>query len=155
VKPQLFSGSRGIMTVIGLNGTKTLLFITDLSISVTNSVRAPHTFGSPAARSTEPLSTSCNLSFGRVIPVNTGAGAAVDSSMIAIGIEPLINQLTSAEDVQIMLNDEVTGATVANVLNLRFTGRTMTNAAGNLANERVTMIGIYDSASGNTAQVGL
>ena len=155
MKPQLFSGARGILTVIGLNGAKTLLFITDVSVSITNNVRAVHTFGSPAARSTEPLSTSCTVSIGRVVPVNTGAGTAVDSSMVAMGIEPLVNQITSAEDLQVQLTDEVTGATLANILNCRFTGRTLNAAAGNLANERVTLIGIYDAASGNSAPIGL
>ena len=153
--PQLLSGARGVLTVIGLNGSKTIAFITDVSVAVTNNVRAVHTFGAPNARSTEPLSTSCNVSIGRVVPLNRGDGSAVDSSAVAMGIEPLLNQLVSAEDIQVQLQDSVTGATVANVLNCRFTGRTLNVSAGNLASERITLIGIYDAASGNAAQIGV
>jgi hypothetical protein len=153
--PQLLSGARGTLTIIGSAGAKTLGFITDMSITITNNVRAVHTFGAPNARSTEPLSTSCSVSFGRVVPVNSPTGQNVDSSMVAMGIEPLISEITTAEDVQVQLNDSVTGASIGNLLNCRFTGRTLSVAAGGVASERVNMIGIYDAASNNSAVVGV
>lgn len=155
VRPQLFSGARGKLTIMGLKGAKTIAYITEVSVTVNSNVRAVHTFGAPNARSVEPLSTSCSVSIGRVIPVNTGKGDAVNTSAVNNGIEPLINEMVLAEDIQVQLVDRITGVTIANVNNCRFTGRTLTVGASNVATERITLVGIYDAANGNTANVGL
>jgi hypothetical protein len=153
--PQLFSGARGQLTIVGLNGAKTFFFITDVTVTVTNNVRAPHVFGRLNAASTEPLSTSVSVSIGRLIPVNNGQGQAVNTSAIAMGIESTINLMLGSEDIEVQLLDSITGTTVADVKNCRFTGRTLSDAAGNLGSERITLIGIYDAAGGNSAQVGV
>ena len=156
IKPQLFSGTRAKMTINGLNGQQTLYFVTDISININNNVRAVHTFGAPNARSVEPLSISCSLSFSRVIPLNKADGTAVNTSLVTIGIEPLIANITSADDVSVILEDNVTGKVVASIKNCRFSGRTLSAGAGNIATERVNMVGIYDAANGNApAGIGM
>lgn len=146
MKPQLLSGARGQLKI----GTKTLAYVTDVSISVTHNVRPVHTFGAPNARSVEPLSVSpVSISVGRVIPVNkaaeTGPTGSVNTSAISQSIEPLISQLMTSEDISIELSDKITGATIANVKNVRFSGRSMNVSAGQLAQERLSFIGIYDA----------
>ena len=148
-RPQLFSGTRAKLTIAG----KTVGFITDISVTVNANVRAVHTLGAPNARSVEPLSMSCSASFSRVIPVGQ-SDAKINSSMIAMGIEPLINTLTTADDIKLQLEDNVTGAVVASINNCRFTGRSLSTGAGNIATERVQLVGIYDSAGGGTVQLG-
>ena len=154
LKPQLFSGTRAKLTITGSKGDKILYFVTDISINVNNNVRPVHTFGAPNARSVEPLSTSCSASFSRVIPVNKPDGSAINTSLVEIGIEPLIASMTSSDDMSILLEDNVTGKIVASIKNCRFTGRTLSAGAGNIATERVNLVGIYDAANGN-APVGL
>jgi hypothetical protein len=152
MKPQLFSGARGKLII---NGTTTIAYVTEVSVTVNSNVRAVHTFGAPNARSVEPLSTSCSVSIGRVVPVNKPTGEAANTSAINNGIEPIINQMLYAEDISVELQDSITGATIASVKNCRFTGRTLSVGAGNIASERITLMGIYDSANGNTAQTGV
>lgn len=141
-KPQLLSGARGQIKVAG----KILAYVTDISIDSPQSVRAIHTFGSPNARSVEPLQAGpCNVSIGRVIPVNKADGTAIDSSMIAEGIEPTIQAMLTADDIEIELLDKVTNTTYASVKNCRFAGRSFSLSASNLASERISFMGIYDA----------
>lgn len=154
-RPQLFSGARGKLTIVGLKGTKTIAYITEVSITVNSNVRAVHTFGAPNARSVEPLSTSCTVSINRVIPVNKPDGTAANTSAVNNGIEPLINEMLYAEDIQVQLEDRITGVTIASIQNCRFTGRTLSVGANNVASERITLVGIYDSANGNKANIGV
>jgi len=147
MKPQLLSGARGQLKING----KVLAMVTDVSIDAPASVRAVHTFGSVSARSVEPLQAGpCSVSIGRVIPLNNQKGEAVESSAIAMNIEPTIQAMLTAEDITVELVDKITGKTYASVLNCRFAGRSMSVSAGNLASERISLMGIYDSASGNT-----
>lgn len=154
-KPQLFSGARGKLTIVGLKGAVTIAYITEVSVTVNSNVRAIHTFGAPNARSVEPLSTSCSVSIGRVIPVNKPDGTSANTSSVNNGIEPIINEMLYAEDIQVQLVDRITGVTIADVKNCRFTGRTLSVGASNVATERITLVGIYDAANGNTANVGI
>lgn len=145
-RPQLFSGARGSLRVNGA----TLAFVTDVTVNVTANVRPVHTFGAPNARSVEPLSTSVNLTIGRVIPVNRADGSAVNTSNIAIGIEPIISLMLAAEDISVSLLDKLTGITVVDVKNCRFAGSSKNLSAQQIAQERIQLIGIYDAAGGQT-----
>jgi hypothetical protein len=142
LKPQLLSGARGSILV----GGKTIAYITDISIDSPASVRAIHTFGSVNARSVEPLQTGpVTVTLGRVIPVNDSSGNAVNTSAIATGIEPTIGTMLTADDITVNLQDNITGLTYASVRNCRFAGRSMSLSASQLASERITLMGIYDS----------
>jgi hypothetical protein len=145
-RPQLHSGARGKLVING----KPLAFITDVSVSEVVNLAAPHTFGALNARSVEPLSTDCNVSIGRVIPVSNPNGEAFDSSTIASGIQSLISLMLTADDIEVQLLDNVTDATIAAVKNCRYGGRQFSVAAQGLASERISLQGIYDGAGGNT-----
>lgn len=151
-RPQLFSGARGELNIDG----RVVAFITDVSVNITANVRAIHTFGAANARSVEPLSTGASVSIGRVFPLNRPDGSAVNTSDIALGIEPIISLLLAAEDISVSLIDKATNQTVASVKNCRFAGRSLSTGAQNIAGERIQLIGIYDAAGGNTPdQIGL
>jgi hypothetical protein len=151
-RPQLFSGARGELSIDG----RVVAYVTDVSVNITANVRAVHTFGAANARSVEPLSTGANVSIGRVFPLNRPDGSAVNTSDIAIGIEPIISLLLASDDITVSLIDKITNQSVASVRNCRFGGRNMTVGAQNLTNERIQLIGIYDAAGGNTPdQIGL
>lgn len=142
MRPQLLSGARGQLRI----GTKILAYVTDVSIDYQADVRAVHTFGSIAARSVEPLRAGpVSVTIGRVIPVNKGDGTAVNTSAINEGIEPVITQMLSADDISIDLVDKITGGTIASVKNCRFAGRSMNLSASALASERLSLMGIYDA----------
>lgn len=145
--PQLFSGPRGLVQV----NSKTIAFVTDLTVTINSTVRPVHTFGASNARSVEPLSIGASVSIGRVIPINDPSGKAVDTSTISANfsnIEPVIAQMLSAEDLTITLIDRLTGQTIADVRNCRFASRTLNVSAQNLANERIQLVGIFDSLGG-------
>jgi hypothetical protein len=142
LKPQLLSGARGEVRANG----KVLAYVTDISVEAPQSVRGVHTFGAINARSVEPLMAGpCSVSIGRVIPMNKADGTPIDASMISEGIEPTLQQMLIAEDITIDLIDKVTGKTFASVRNCRFAGRSLGLSASQLANERVHLMGIYDS----------
>lgn len=145
-RPQLFSGARGILQING----GTLAFVTDVNVNIQANVRPIHTFGASNARSIEPLSTGVTVSLGRVIPVNTSDGTPVNTSDIAIGVEPIISLMLSAEDIVISLLDKLTGVTIADVKNCRFAGRSLNLTAQQIAQERIQLVGIYDAAGGQT-----
>ena len=145
MKPQLLSGARGEIKVNG----KTLAYVTDISIDSPASVRAVHTFGSANARSVEPMQTGpTSITLGRVIPMNKSDGTVVNSSAIAEGIEPTIIAMLTSDDLQVDLIDKVTGATYASIQNCRFAGRQLGLSASQLANERISLMGIYDAGRG-------
>lgn len=149
--PQLMSGARGLL----LAGGVPLATVVNCNVNVNDSVRAPHTFGAYNARSVEPLSTNCSVQIGTVIPVSDPTGKATDQSAIALGIEPVITAMATAEDITIELQDKVTGATISNVKNCRFANRTMNLAAQSLGNSNWSLVGIYDAVSGNSPdQIG-
>ena len=142
-KPQLLSGARGKVVINGV----TLAFVTDISIDSPQNVRPVHTFGSPAARSVEPLSAGpCSVSLSGVVPVNKPDGSRVDASPIALGIEPILQQMLTSDDIRVDLVDKVTGVTYASVRNCRFQNRSLSLSASNLAQQRISLMGIYDAA---------
>jgi hypothetical protein len=151
--PQLFSGARGLLKV---NNGSAIAFVTQVNVNRQANVRAVHTFGSPAARSVEPLSTGVSLSIGKVIPMNTPSGAPVNSSDIAMGIESTINQMLSASDISITLMDSVTDQVIADIRHCRFAGGSLNLSAQQLAQGNISLVGIYDAAGGQIADpVGL
>jgi hypothetical protein len=150
--PSLHSGARGKILVNG----RPMAFVTNVSVNVSHRVQPVHTFGAPNARSVEPLSYSCSVSLGTVVPINDASGNPVNTSAIAYGLEPLIQLMTTAEDVTIEILDTVTNRSVASVRNCRFTSRSFSLAASSLANANLNLVGIYDAASGNApTQLGL
>lgn len=151
-RPQLFSGARGVLYINNVAHA----FVTDVSVQISANVRPVHTFGAATARSVEPLSTGVSVSLGRVYPVNAADGTAIDTSDIAVGIEPVISQMLLAEDIMVELRDRITGATVAKINHCRFAGRSLSVAAQQIAQERIQLVGIFDGAGGNTSDnVGL
>ena len=144
--PQLASGARGLLLINGVP----LATVINVTVNVNDAVRVPHTFGAYNGRSTEPLSTNCSVSIGTVIPVNDPTGNPVDSSAIAVGIEPLIQQIGTSDDVTVELQDKITGATISAVRNCRFSNRSLNLTAQSLGNANWSLVGIYDSVSGNT-----
>lgn len=145
-RPQLFSGARGELKIDG----RTQAFVTDVNINIQANVRPVHTFGASNARSVEPLSTGVTLSIGRVFPVNKADGTPVNSSDIAVGIEPVISLMLSSEDLNVVLQDKLTGITIADIKNCRFAGRSLNLTAQQIAQERIQLVGIYDAAGGQT-----
>jgi hypothetical protein len=151
-KPQLLSGARGKLKI----GTKALAYITDVSISYSVNVRPVHTFGALNARSVEPLQAGpVQVTIGRLIPVNNAGGTPTDTSSIAEGIESVINYMLIADDITVTLEDRITGQTIASINNCRFAGSSKSMSASQLATERIQLMGIYDSAGGNTATTGI
>lgn len=152
--PQLFSGARGQLLVDG----KLIAFVTDVTVNIQANVRAVHTFGAPNARSVEPLSYGASVTIGRVIPLNDPSGNPVDTSTISAnfnGIEPVVNQMLLAEDIEITLQDSLTGQTVADVRNCRFAGRTLSLSAQQIASERIQLVGIFDAKDNTDDGIGL
>jgi hypothetical protein len=151
--PQLLSGARGLLYI---NNLRLIAFVTNVSVNRQASVRAVHTFGSPAARSVEPLSTGVSLTIGKVIPMNTPSGGAVNTSDIAMGIESVITDMLTASDITVTLLDQVTGQIVSDVRHCRFSGGSMNLSAQQLAQGSISLVGIYDAAGGQVADpVGL
>jgi len=125
-------------------------YITDFSVSVQENVRQVITFGSPAARSIEPLSTSCSVRIGRVIPLNNADGTPVNAGVHQEGLVPTIQDMITAEDMTIEMIDKVTGAVLASVRNCRPTGHTLSMAGAAIGTQNLTFVGIYDSAGDNS-----
>jgi hypothetical protein len=140
------SGARSELKI----GDKVLAYVTDVSISVSVTVRPVHTFGAITARSVEPLQTSpVMVTIGRVIPMNKADGTSVNTSNVAEGIEPTIAAMLRADDIQVTLQDKITGKTIANVMNCRFAGSSKSLSASQLASERIQLMGIYDAGPNN------
>jgi hypothetical protein len=154
-RPQLLSGARGTLKINGVE----VAFVTNVSVTIQAQVRPIHTFGAANARSVEPLSVGAQVSIGRVFPVNDSQGNPIDTSSISASmgfVEPIINMMLTAQDIEVELTDRMAGVTVANVKNCRFAGRSMNISASQIAQENINLIGIYDAAGGNTPeQIGL
>lgn len=159
--PQLLSGARGLI----FQGTTALAVATDISVNVRHTVRPTFVVGDMNAAAIDSISYDVDVSVGRVIPMNTSAangdatatppvtGTNGEISAIALGLEAILATITSASDITIALQDHVTGAYIASVQGCRFSGRTQSMNANDIANERLTFVGIYDSgyaaAAGN------
>jgi len=168
--PQLLSGARGLVSYKDSQGNPfTLAIATDITINVRAAVRDSFVMGRLNAATLDPTAIDVDCSIGRLIPVNTstlnsqpaagkhtvgnGVGA---TTAIELGLEELINNILSANAIEISLQDSVTGQFTSSVKQARFTGRTLSDAAGDVANERLNFVGIYDSGTNgeNSAPTG-
>lgn len=159
-RPQLLSGARGLIK----NGSTVLAVATDITVNTRHNVRPTYTIGDMNASAIDTLSYDVDVSVGRVIPVNakdsdanlqsgTETGRTGTITAIELGLETVIALMTSADDLNIVLQDRVTGATIASVKGCRFSGRTESMNATDIANERLNFTGIYDA--GYSAPGGL
>jgi len=157
--PQLLSGARGLIQQLNLEtgAFVTIAFATDISINVRHGVRQTYVVGRMNPATTDTLTYDVDVSVGRVIPVNA-AGASFDvagdpqvdpriesATALGVGLEPLIAAFVASEDISIALQDKVTGQYISSVRNARFAGRSMGVNAGDIANERINFVGIYDT----------
>jgi hypothetical protein len=151
--PQLLSGARGVIK----NGESVLAFATDITVNVRHNVRPTYVMGRMNAGAIDSLSYDVDVSVGRVIPVNakdadydpanTPNTEVRESSIsaISVGLEAIIAQMVASGDLNIVLTDRATGATISSVKGCRFTGRSMSMNANDVASERLTFQGIYDA----------
>jgi hypothetical protein len=168
--PQLLSGARGLVSYKDPNGNAVVLGIaTDITINIRQAVRDSFVMGRPNAATLDPTAIDVDCSIGRLVPVNTmtnntqpsagqhvagnGVGAA---TAIELGLEDLIVNMLSSNAIEIGIEDSITGVFTSSVKQARFTGRTLSDAAGDVANERLNFIGIYDSGTNgeNSAPTG-
>lgn len=176
--PQLLTGARGLIQRIDSAGNlETIAFATDISVNIRHGVRPTFVVGKMNAGAIDSITYDVDVSVGRVIPTQqaspdpsqVGVGndgtTTVDSTTnvetaIGIGLEELIASMVSAEDLQIALQDKVTEAYPIRVQNCRFAGRSFNSNAGDISNERLRFVGIYDAgqqidgASENDAVIG-
>ena len=167
-KPQLLSGARGIIKI----GNKPLAFVADIIVNIREGVRQTYVLGRMNPGVIDSLSYDVDVSVGRVYPVNSKSADAdigkIQSGQagltpevqdgITVGLEEIIAQMTSAEDLTISIEDR-NSTTISSVQNCRFAGRSFTMQAGDVAQERYNFMGIYDSGYGGgeigqTAQIG-
>jgi hypothetical protein len=154
----------------------TLAIATDISINVREQLRPSYVIGELGPLSIEPLSLDVDCSIGRLVPVNVGtvqqgatpnaapsalpgrastdqAPSALGSAKTAIdlGLEERLDQILSAQSLEIAIYDKVSGGadglkTVSIIKEARFTGRSMTVSSGDVAQERLNFVGIWDSS---------
>jgi hypothetical protein len=151
-RPQLLSGARGLIK----NGATVLAVATDITVNTRHNVRPTYVVGDMNAAAIDTLSYDVDVSVGRVIPINaagadanppagTVAPRATTITAIELSLETVIALMTSATDLNIVLEDRVTGATIASVRGCRFSGRTESMNATDVATERLNFTGIYNS----------
>lgn len=161
--PQLLTGARGLIQRVNSLGVfETIAFSTDISVNIRHGVRPTFVVGKMNAGAIDSITYDVDVSVGRVIPmqqatpdpsqvtVGTDGAAKVASTTnaetaIGIGMEELINAMVSAGDLQIALQDKVTETFPMRVQNCRFAGRSINSNAGDISNERLRFIGIYDA----------
>lgn len=170
-RPQLFSGARGKVTFTDPAGVDHVLaIITDVSVNVRENLRPAYVVGELNPVSIEPLSIDVDCSIGRMIPMNVAAAApdtaktadgysklTGDGSQVtarALNLEEQIGDILSKDSVIITIQDKLTDATIATVKHARFSGRSMSVNSGDLAQERINYVGIFDGANGNSAPTG-
>jgi len=156
MKAQLFSGSRGKITMKKDGVETTLAFVTDVSISENAGLRPTYVVGSLNPVGIEPLSLDVSCSVGRIIPISTASGnPAAQSKITAIdhGLEPVINQILAMDDLEINIYDKALSADgtdriIASVKYARFAGRSTSLSSGDVGSERFNFVGILDAGDG-------
>ena len=154
--PQLLSGARGLIQLFNPDTKQfeTIAFSTDINVNIRAAVRPTYVMGRMNAGAIDTLMYDADVSVGRVVPVNApdaalNAGSVAPrpetATAIQAGLETAINLMVSANDLNFALQDKVTGAYVASVKGCRFSGRNFTMNAGDIANERLNFVGIYDA----------
>jgi len=149
-KPQLLSGARGLIKYIDSKGaTQTLGIATDISINTRENLRPSYVIGQIGPVSIEPLSLDVDCSIGRLVPVNLTTGLPKSVSAIDLGLEEKINEIltTAAIEIQIYDKSSTEGEVlVSSIKEARFTGRSLSVSSGDVAQERLNFVGIYDAA---------
>lgn len=160
-RPQLLSGARGLIKRYNPNTQQfePLAFATDISVNVRIGNNPTYVMGNMNPRMIDPISYDVDVSVGRVIPMNAPDNSNPRSSTvtaIGIGLETIIAQMVSAEDIVISLQDKVTGKHLTSVHGCRFAGRNIRAGATDIGAESINFVGIYDSGyeGENAAQTG-
>lgn len=161
----------------------TLALALDISVNVRESVRETYVMGALNPVTLDPVAIDVDCSVGRVVPVNrrnaaepgaNGAPIAGDAagttaspknavtgenglssaaSAIQLGLEETINRILTHDTVEIQIKDKITGKIIAVVKEARFAGRTLSTSTGDVANERINFVGIYDGGYENESTV--
>lgn len=160
-RPQLLSGARGLIKRYNPNtgAYDALAFATDITVNVRVGENATYVVGSMNPATIDPTSYDVDVSIGRVIPMNAPDSQNPRSSTvtaIGIGLETIISQMVSAEDLVIALQDKVTGKYISSVNGCRFAGRSIRTGATDIGAESINFVGIYDTGydGENGAQTG-
>lgn len=165
-RPQLASGARGVVQISGKDGAmQTVAVALDISVNVRESVRETYVMGELNPVSLDPTSIDVDCSFGRVIPVSkqqdssNPAGQITSTNSVArtsaqalnpthaaeLNAEQLMQNILTADSIDIALYDQVTGKYLAMVKGARFSGRSFSTNTGDVANERLNFVGIWDA----------
>ena len=134
-----------------------LAFATDITVNIRHTVRPSYVVGEMNAKFIDSLMYDVDASVGRLIPVSRD-GAPIDTSAHALEVEArtggqhetgqpdqYLDDLIFTGELNIMLQDRITGKFIANVKGCRFSGRTLNTTSNDVANERLNFIGIYDA----------
>ena len=174
-KPQLLSGARGVVKYVNSDGKQiTLGIATDISINTRENLRPSYVIGEIGPVSIEPLSFDVDCSLGRLVPVNlpqsteaipgrdktattpsipnSPGGRASATTALDLGLEERIDQILTAASIEILVFDKQSDKPVCQIKEARFTGRSLSVGTGDVAQERLNFVGIYDAANGNTPE---
>jgi hypothetical protein len=155
--PQLLSGARGVFSYVDANGNSVVLAIaTDCTVNSRYGNQATFVLSRENAAGIDPVSLDCDVSIGRVIPVNQIDGTSSPTPWQAgsqtshndayvLGLKTLIQNMATANSLTLSLQDKVTGAYVGSVSGCRSNGGSASVAAQAIAGERLSFTGIYDS----------
>jgi hypothetical protein len=149
-QPQLVSGARGLIQLFNPTNQQfeTIAFSTDINVDVRVGVQQTFVMGRTNAGAIDTLAYDVTVSVGRVIPVNSPGSLdprTKGATAISAGLETVIAQMVSAEDLSIALLDRVTNKYIVSVKGCRFSGRTMRMSSNQVATETLNFTGIYDS----------
>lgn len=150
-KPQLLSGARGLIKYVNSEGaTITLGIATDISINTRESLRPSYVIGQIGPVSIEPLSLDVDCSIGRLVPVNLTTGEYNSTSALDLGLEERIDKILTSAAIEIQIYDKASAGSeetlVSSIKEARFTGRSLSVSSGDVAQERLNFVGIYDAA---------
>jgi hypothetical protein len=174
-KPQLLSGARGVFQKSNpqTGVLETVAFVTNVSINRRVGTRVSYVIGRMNGAAHDPLSYDVDVSIGRVLPMNDvngqsngswpspvangQASAAAAPTMLVNGLEPTIAKMTTDDDFVLAIFDAVTGQYVSSVKHCRYAGGSLGLSAGDIGNETLNYVGIYDGGYGgdeNAATTG-
>lgn len=159
--PQLLTGARGLIQRYDPDKGDyiTIAFATDITVNIRQGVRTTYVVGRMNAGAIDSLTYDVDVSIGRVIPVseslpefNEGGNPQIPSTSqnitaIDLGLEKFVASMNTSEDLQISLQDKVTGQYVSDVKGCRFAGRSHNTNAGDITRERLNFVGIYDAGN--------
>lgn len=156
-RPQLLSGARGVIKRYNpaTQSFEPIAFATDITVNVRVGNTPTYVMGRMNAGAIDPTSYDVDVSIGRVIPMNAPNAQASNAPSLAprsqtvtaigVGLETVVSQMVSAEDIVIAIQDKVTGKYVSAVRGCRFAGRGLRSGATDVGAESINFVGIYDS----------